>query len=512
MNMNDKFCTYCGTPLEENAKFCVGCGSKTDAAPVYAGADAPAPGAPQQTGAYYQMQQEPAPPQAGGYYQQPTAAPGPGGGPYYPPQQPGAGYPNAGYPYAGYPAPMRPKGNRGVLIGVIIGLAVLVAAAVIFFVFLRRPVGKPGVNNTGPSVSSAGAPSQGNNEKPPLASDVKKDAALGDIMGYWEGEIQFTRMEGFDKLPAEDLPENFDEILKDMLTNPAPMTFEIREDGGWELYADVVMGMWFDSDDFEGEEYKSNPLLLTGLKNGAFKVSYSEEIDEDDIKGTATFELSGTVHEDGGGLYMEGVVRISMPFDDTMVLEEATYKVTLTEPADPYETDDWDMSDDGDWEDEDADAGGSAAMDGPSLSTSERPEIGDFSWYWDDVFYSGSPYDAVYTYDFASLKGSWKAFFYYDPYEELDAYGYELLNIAVGGDESNVTLTLDSYKYYYDGDGEEYDTSGSEILTEYGSYDGGILRAGEPGVMIYITDVYYLDGVQYALGYIEIQSGKPFFT
>ena len=37
------------------------------------------------------------------------------------------------------------------------------------------------------------------------------------------------------------------------------MTFEIREDGGWELYADVVMGMWFDSDDFEGEEYKSNP-------------------------------------------------------------------------------------------------------------------------------------------------------------------------------------------------------------------------------------------------------------
>ena len=93
MNMNDKFCTYCGTPLEENAKFCVGCGSKTDAAPVYAGADAPAPGAPQQTGVYYQMQQEPAPPQAGGYYQQPTAAPVLAAV-YYPPQQPGAGYPN----------------------------------------------------------------------------------------------------------------------------------------------------------------------------------------------------------------------------------------------------------------------------------------------------------------------------------------------------------------------------------------------------------------------------------
>ena len=132
MNMNDKFCTYCGTPLEENAKFCVGCGSKTDAAPVYAGADAPAPGAPQQTGAYYQMQQEPAPPQAGGYYQQPTAAPGPGGGPYYPPQQPGAGYPNAGYPYAGIQRRCAQRGT-GVLIGVIIGLAVLAAAVIFLF-------------------------------------------------------------------------------------------------------------------------------------------------------------------------------------------------------------------------------------------------------------------------------------------------------------------------------------------------------------------------------------------
>jgi hypothetical protein len=292
------------------------------------------------------------------------------------------------------------------------------------------------------------------------------------------------------------------------------MTFEIREDGGWELYADVEMGMWFDSDDFGDGD--TSPLLLTDLKNGAFDVSYSEKVDEDDIKGNAAFSLSGTVREDEDGLYIQGILLITMKMDDATVVEEAGFKVTYSGSSDTYATDDWGTSDESDdtWDDQDADS--SAAMtDGASLSTTVRPELDDFSWYWDDIFYNGVPYDRTgieTTYDFADMKGGWKAFFYYDPNAEVDALGYELLNIMVSGDESNVTMVLDSYKYYYETDGEEVDTSGDESLTEYGSYDGWTLQVGQPGFMIYITDFWFYDGVQYAVGYIEFESGEPSYV
>ena len=502
--MDNKFCVYCGTPLEENALFCVGCGNKTDSAPVYAGADTPAPRAPQQTGAYYQMQQEPAPPQAGGYYQQPTAAPGPGGGPYYPPQQPGAGYPNAGYPNAGYSAPMRPKGNRGVLIGVIIGLVVLAAAAVIFFVFIKRPAGKPDVNNASPSVTSGGAPSQGNNEKPPVADNIVKDALLADIAGIWEGEIEFTRIEGFEKLPAEDLPPDFKEIINEVLANPAPLEFEIEADGNWDFYADVVMGMWFSSDDYDYDKYESSPLLITGLKNGAFDVSYEEKIDEDDIQGNASMRLTGTVYENSKGLYIEGTISVSMKADGATIIEEGNYSVTRTSEAEADPTDFYTVPD------------ASAEPDvsqpaGTDFSTSTRPELSDFYWYMDDVYYEGLPYDSTPITEFSKLTGGWKALFYYDPDFTMDAYGFDYLNVTIGGSVDSVQLTVDWYKTNFGGY-EEYDISDEEDSVLYGAFEQGGMYLSGDGFGIWITEFYYLNGRQYAVGYMELQSGEPTYV
>jgi hypothetical protein len=527
MEMGNKFCTNCGTPMDENAVFCPGCGQTADTAgqaadPGYA-YTAAQPTEPQ-GGGYYQQQQpsQPAAPQEGGYYQpqpqqtnayyqQQPAAPGQGD-PYYPPQPPAGGYPYPGYADASYGG--QKKGNKGILIGGIIGLIVLAAGIVAAVLLLGKPsASKPGntANPTGVSAAPASAsPSQGMIETPsPASSDVQTDATLDDITGMWEGEMLFTRLEGFDKMPADELPDNFDELLKDMLNEPSPMTFEIREDGGWELYADVELGMWFDSDDFGYGD--TSPLLLTDLRNGAFDVSYSEAVDEDDIQGNAAFSLSGTVREDDGELYIQGILLITMKMSDATIVEEAGFRVTYTGPSDSYETDDWD---DDNWEDDDADSSASS-MDGASLSTNVAPELDDFSWYWDDIFYNGVPYDrngVETTYDFADMTGGWKGFFYYDPYAEMDALGYELLNIQVSGDESNVTMVLDSYKYYFETDGEEIDTSDDEVLTEYGSYDGWSLQVGKPGFMIYITDFWFYDGVQYAVGYIEFESGEPTYV
>jgi hypothetical protein len=44
-----------------------------------------------------------------------------------------------------------------------------------------------------------------------------------------------------------------------------------------------------------------------------------------------------------------------------------------------------------------------------SLSTEERPDLGDFLWYTEDVAYDGVPSDANIIDNISPLTGSWKA-------------------------------------------------------------------------------------------------------
>lgn len=528
MIMSSKFCMHCGTPLEEDALFCVGCGQKTDAAtgsaqtgeseqaqnapPQHIPYEAPAftaavPGpttpAPQQTAAYYQQPPMAEPQQTNVYYQQPQQPPA---GQGYPPQPPAGGYAYTPYPGAANAGNTRQKtGNRGLLIGGIIGLVVLaIAIVVVVLVFAKPPAAKPGSSTAGPTVSSGGDVIQGNNEKPPVADNIVKDALLADIAGIWEGEIEFTRIEGFEKLPAEDLPPDFKEIINEVLANPAPLEFEIEADGNWDFYADVVMGMWFSSDDYDYDKYESSPLLITGLKNGAFDVSYEEKIDEDDIQGNASMRLTGTVYENSKGLYIEGTISVSMKADGATIIEEGNYSVTRTSEAEADPTDFYTVPD------------ASAEPDvsqpaGTDFSTSTRPELSDFYWYMDDVYYEGLPYDSTPITEFSKLTGGWKALFYYDPDFTMDAYGFDYLNVTIGGSVDSVQLTVDWYKTNFGGY-EEYDISDEEDSVLYGAFEQGGMYLSGDGFGIWITEFYYLNGRQYAVGYMELQSGEPTYV
>ena len=513
--MYNKYCKSCGTPLQENVLFCPVCGTKNEAVP----------GTKQAGGTEYPNAVPPAEPV---YTKAPPKAPGPSTqqpeGDYTPYGQTGAPGnpmpppvpPAGGYTYTGYQGDAdtgdgaRKKEGRGLLIGGILGLVALaVVIAAVVLTFGERPAHLGG--STGASIQAAAEETQDTNTytnstapstdttTQTADTSIKTDATLYDICGLWEGEMSFTRMDGFDQLPADTVPENMDEMIAEILSGPAPMTLGIEEDGSWELDIDIVTGMMFDSNDGYNDDTGLNPLQLTGLDDGVFNISFNEEMEE----GTGALAFTGTVHENSGGLYLDGIIRVSMLMDNVTVVEEGSYTVTLTEPAnvETYEEEPGEAVS--------TDAAVSAAVpDGSTLSTAERPELLDFDWYVTDVFLNGIPDDALIVVDYSDVLGSWKGFIFYDPYNKMDAYGFDLLNIEIDGYGEDAMLLLDWYSYYSDYDQQIYDISGTEDSIIEGSYVQGLFQAGEPGYRFYITKFYYLDGAQYAVGYVQLESGE----
>ncbi len=547
--MYNKYCMNCGASLPENALFCPVCGSKKEAVPGTEQADGTEipPAAPATDPVYSNTPPkapEPvytnAPPntptptsqQTGGGYTPhgQTSAPGNPGSPPMPPA--------GGYTYASYAGNMNTgktapkKEGRGLLVGGIIGLVALaVAIAAVVLIFGEPPAHLGG--SAGSSIQAAADQSQdpGTNANTaqsmdtaaqPADTDIKKDATLYNICGLWEGEMRFTRMDGFDQLPADEVPENMDEMIAEILAGPAPMVLEIEEDGSWEFDIDIVTGMMFDSDDGYNDDTGLNPLQLTGLNNGVFDISFNEEMEE----GTASFAFSGTVHENSDGLYMDGIICVSMLMDGVTVVEEGTYTVTLSEPAhvDAYDEEEepgeepsadafspgTDTSTGTDASSSTDTSTGTDASTATELSTSERPDLGDFLWYLEGVYYDGIPDNAAYINEFSNLTGGWKAVFYYDPEFTVDAFGYDFMNIVIDGSAENTSVTLDWYLYY--GDSEEWDKTDLNDSVLTGTYGADGITAGSPGFMIYITDFYSLNGKQYAVGYLNLQSGEPSFV
>lgn len=155
---------------------------------------------------------------------------------------------------------------------------------------------------------------------------------------------------------------------------------------------------------------------------------------------------------------------------------------------------------------------GVAQQNGADYSTSERPDMEDFLWYTEGVYYDGMPYDGVVINEFANLTGSWKAYILYDPDNVANAYGFEYLNVVIDGNADDMALTFDWYKMYVGYSYEEYDFSNEEDFVLYGNYSDSVITVGEPGFMVYLYAFYTLNGKQYGLGYAELQSGEPTFV
>jgi hypothetical protein len=143
-----------------------------------------------------------------------------------------------------------------------------------------------------------------------------------------------------------------------------------------------------------------------------------------------------------------------------------------------------------------------------SLSTEKRPDLGDFIWYSEDVFYNGVP-SGVNTIDnIGPLTGSWKAFIIYDPDNTHNSSGMEFLNVAIAGTADNLSLTLDWYQVFWADAGESIDETDMEDSVFNGKWENGGLWASGPGT-IRLTQFYEQNGKQYAVGKIDTPDGIP---
>ena len=145
-----------------------------------------------------------------------------------------------------------------------------------------------------------------------------------------------------------------------------------------------------------------------------------------------------------------------------------------------------------------------------NLSTTERPDLEDFLWYTEDVYYNGAPSDASAITSLDVLTGGWKALIIYDPDNSMDSNAYEFLNIALAGTADDLSLTLDWYLIFWGNEGESFDETDMEDTVFRGKWENGGLWASGAGT-IRLEQFYSLRDKQYATGTMDTPDGIPAF-
>ena len=145
-----------------------------------------------------------------------------------------------------------------------------------------------------------------------------------------------------------------------------------------------------------------------------------------------------------------------------------------------------------------------------NLSTTERPDLEDFLWYTEDVYYNGAPSDAAEITSLDALTGGWKGLIIYDPEGTHDSSGMEFLNIALAGTADDLSLALDWYLIFWGNEGESYDETDMEDTVFRGKWENGSLWASGAGT-IRLERFYSLHDKQYATGTMDTPDGIPAF-
>ncbi len=144
------------------------------------------------------------------------------------------------------------------------------------------------------------------------------------------------------------------------------------------------------------------------------------------------------------------------------------------------------------------------------LSTNERPDLEDFLWYTEDVFYNGVPTGAAIIDNVKYTTGGWKGLIIYDPDNDYGANAMEFLNVNIAGTEDDLSITLDWYLMFISGEGSSLDETDMEDTVYTGGWVGGGIRAFGLGEMR-IRRLYDLNNKQYAFGTLETPDGIPAF-
>ncbi|WP_036612399.1 zinc-ribbon domain-containing protein [Oribacterium sp. P6A1] len=139
---------------------------------------------------------------------------------------------------------------------------------------------------------------------------VKTDATLMDLVGEYKGEIQMTRMDGYEEM--DDIPEEGKKAMLDTLDGPIDCELEITEDGQWSIEWPIMdSSMEFASDDYDDPrdftESEIEAMHISGIDNGVYHAKIEKEGEIDDgSTGRMTLHHIGAYCTDGSERLIAG--------------------------------------------------------------------------------------------------------------------------------------------------------------------------------------------------------------
>ena len=311
------YCENCGAKIEDDSRFCTECGTPVEDE----GYSAPAP-APQSQ----PVQQTPQPAQQPGY-----------------PPQPAQFVQQPGYPPVPQQIPQQSAQKKSPLVPILIVAGILAVAAIgvgVFFFLKGRSDKKAGNGDEiiedfeefDEGFDEDGFEEETDSEQGGLASKIKipkgatvvSDAEFFDLVGTYEGTILYTEVEveGMD-----GAPDNIDEMIEELKTNPQPFTLEIEEDGDWELaYEAFGHKNRMESSDLRRDDpvdaaQASEHLIQPLLDNGSYAIDMDMSDDKGSGSGKAQHAGVYCVDENGKNL-IAGLIYMSasMGPDSRMVM------------------------------------------------------------------------------------------------------------------------------------------------------------------------------------------------
>ena len=354
------FCENCGKELPDGSKFCNECGAKVLSDEEWAQAvGAASQPAPLNRAASMQQGNTPAAVNAGSQIP---------GTPMLPPGQAGMNM-TAQYSqnlYNSQQVPPMPQKKKGSALPVILIILFLLVAGVVFGIVMLGKFIKGKIEGAGEAlgelvaaeltdeddddddrISKKERDDDDKDEKDdkddengtvdqsgaygivmPSSAVPVSEAGLSDLIGEYEGEMQFMILSGFDKI--EGAPADIAEMVQEGLDKPCSCTLEIEDDGDWELYFDFMHGMSMEGRDFKLDNPKTpgeeKAHMITEVENGMYNVLI--EVSEDENNGR--IEHKGIYCDDNGKKMISGYFQADLSMGDVSATVGGYFNVYKT--------------------------------------------------------------------------------------------------------------------------------------------------------------------------------------
>lgn len=169
----------------------------------------------------------------------------------------------------------------------------------------------------------------------PAGYQIKSDAGLSDLIGEYEGEIQLTVMDGFEKMKG--VPADFADEKARLLCEPIDCSLEVEEDGHWTIEW-PIMGhdMTFSSRDYDDPEELTAAeiaaLKITKISGGAYQAKLDlQQEEKTESRGHASLDHRGAYCTDGSDRIVAGNIWVRLSgngMDVTLQGDFTVHKLT----------------------------------------------------------------------------------------------------------------------------------------------------------------------------------------